>query len=65
MMAALQNVVKSAKWVRRGKYRGNDAVFYIREDGLAVITDPSGEVIAGFKLSKEQLDAALRGGNVR
>lgn len=64
MMQALQRVVNSAKHAVKAKYRNDPAVFFIAEDDTAVITTHRGEVIAAFRLSEAQLQAALKDGNV-
>jgi RHS repeat-associated protein len=55
LMDALVDHVKNASYVRRGKYRGQEAMFYMDSKNVAVITDSNGNIIAAFKLGFSQL----------
>ena len=48
----------------QGLYRGDPSTFYVKPNGLTVITKPSGELVTGFQLDNDQLKNLFTRGKV-
>jgi len=47
-----------------GQYRGQPAKIYVTKTQNAIVTDASGNVIAGFRLSSQQLNYVMTTGRL-
>jgi hypothetical protein len=60
-----QHVADPDTTLVKGKYRGADANIYVNSrTNNAVITDPANNVVAGFKLSPQQMNYVRTSGNL-
>ena len=48
----------------QGSYRGQQATIHVTQFQNAIVTDASGNVVAGFKLSAQQLNNVISGGRL-